>query len=105
MTVTKIRSNASAVKGLLEGDKEFLKPLIQATLQEVLEADMTEALGAEKGERTEGRLGYRSGYYGRSLMTRICKLELRVPQDLGGRFSTGMDRSWTCRGAKIKEAV
>jgi hypothetical protein len=36
MTVTKIRSNASAVKGLLEGDKEFLKPLIQATLQEVL---------------------------------------------------------------------
>src|SRR5512132_2078313 len=49
---------------------------------------MTEALGAEKGERTAGRLGYRSGYYGRTLITRVGKLELRVPQDREGRFST-----------------
>jgi len=49
---------------------------------------MSEALGAEKSERTGGRLGYRSGYYGRTLITRIGKLELRVPQDRGGRFST-----------------
>jgi putative transposase len=57
-------------------------------LQEVLEAEMTEALGAEKGERASGRQGYRSGYYGRTLITRIGKLELRVPQDRSGRFST-----------------
>jgi hypothetical protein len=49
---------------------------------------MTEAVGAEKGERTEGRLGYRSGYYPRALITRVGKIELRVPQDRGGRFST-----------------
>jgi transposase-like protein len=59
-------------------------------LQEVLEAEMTEALGAEKGERTSGRQGYRSGYYGRTLITRVGKLELRVPQDRSGRFSTGL---------------
>jgi transposase-like protein len=88
MTVTKIRSDVSAVKQLLASDKEFLKPLIQAALQEVLEAEMTEALGAEKGERTEGRLGYRSGSYGRSLITRVGKIELKVPQDRQGRFST-----------------
>jgi putative transposase len=88
MTVTKIRPNLSAVKELLRNDREFLKPLIQATLQEVLEAEMTEALGAEKGERSESRLGYRSGYYSRFLITRIGKLELRVPQDRQGRFST-----------------
>jgi hypothetical protein len=57
-------------------------------LQEVLEAEMTEALGAEKGERASGRQGYRSGYYGRTLITRVGKLELRVPQDRTGRFST-----------------
>ena len=57
-------------------------------MQEVLEAEMTEALGAEKGERTPARLGYRSGYYGRTLITRVGKLELRVPQDRDGRFST-----------------
>jgi putative transposase len=48
---------------------------------------MTEALGRPK--RTHGRpLGYRSGYYGRSLITRVGKLELRIPQDRSERFST-----------------
>src|SRR5262245_49739907 len=41
-----------------------------------------------KGERVEGRLGYRSGHYSRSLVTRIGKIELRVPQDRQGRFSS-----------------
>jgi transposase-like protein len=88
MTVTKIRSKASPVKELLSEDREFLKPLIQTALQEVLEAEMSDALCAEKGERTQVRLGYRSGYYTRFLITRIGKLELRVPQDRQGRFST-----------------
>ncbi len=48
MTVTKIRSNTPPVKELLARDKDFLKPLIQATLQEVLEAEMTEALGGAR---------------------------------------------------------
>jgi putative transposase len=49
---------------------------------------MTEAVGATKGERRPTRLGYRAGYYGRTLVTRVGKLELRVPQDREGRFST-----------------
>src|SRR6516164_3283378 len=49
---------------------------------------MTDALGAAKGERTAGRNGYRSGYYGRNLITRVGKLELRVPHDRTGQFST-----------------
>src|SRR5207342_3882222 len=35
-----------------------------------------------------GRQGYRSGYYERRLITRVGVLELRVPQDREGRFST-----------------
>jgi putative transposase len=54
----------------------------------VLEAEMTEVLGAAKSARTTGRNGYRSGYYGRSLITRVGKLELRIPQDRSGQFST-----------------
>ena len=57
-------------------------------MQEVLEAEMTEALAAAKSERKVGRHGYRSGYHGRSLITRAGKLELRIPQDRPGRFST-----------------
>jgi putative transposase len=49
---------------------------------------MAEAVGGQKGERVERRLSYRSGYYARSLITRVGKLELRVPQDRNGRFST-----------------
>ena len=74
------------VKALLAGDEEFLRAVMRTALQEVLEAEMTEALGAGKSERTASRLGYRSG--GRTLITRIGKLELRVPQDRAGRFST-----------------
>jgi putative transposase len=62
--------------------------MVQAMVQATLEAEMTAALGAEKGERTNGRLGYRSGYYPRALITRVGTLELRVPQDRDGRFST-----------------
>ena len=88
MTGKKVKSGTIDVKALLAGDEEFLRALVRTALQEVLEAEMTEALGAEKGERTAGRLGYRSGHYGRTLITRIGKLELRVPQDRAGRFST-----------------
>jgi transposase-like protein len=83
-----LRPSLEEVKALLATDQDFLRPLVQAVLQELLEAEMTEALGAEKGERTPARVGHRSGYYGRTLVTRVGKLELRVPQDRAGRFST-----------------
>ena len=59
---------------------------MQTAIEEVLEAEITETLGAEKGERTAGRQGNRSGYYSRTLIARVGKLELRVPQDRSGRF-------------------
>jgi transposase-like protein len=65
-----------------------LREIVQDLLQEMLEGEMTEALGAGKSERSEGRIGYRSGHYNRTLITRVGKLELRVPQDRDGRFST-----------------
>lgn len=76
------------VKEILAEDQDLWKALMTATLQQTLEAEMDEALAAEKSERTEHRLGYRSGYYGRGLITRIGKIELRVPQDRQGRFRT-----------------
>jgi putative transposase len=84
------KGNRSAVdwKAVMEGQADFLKPLVQEVVQQVLEAEMLEAVGAERHERTEGRQGYRSGYYRRGLVTRVGKLELRVPQDRQGRFST-----------------
>src|SRR3954465_1971719 len=88
MTKKQGKSGTIDVKALLATDEEFLRALVRTALQEVLEAEMTEALGAEKGERAADGQGYRSGYYGRTLITRVGKLELRVPQDRAGRFST-----------------
>jgi putative transposase len=88
MTRKKVRPNETSVKALLKGDEDFLRTLVQEVVRQVLEAEMEEAVGAGKGERTEQRLGYRSGYYSRTLVTRVGKLELRVPQDRQGRFRT-----------------
>jgi putative transposase len=88
MTKRKGKTGQIDVKELLERDKDFLQVALQALLQAALEAEMSEAIGAEKGERTEARLAYRSGYYPRSWVTRVGTLELRVPQDRAGRFST-----------------
>ena len=76
------------VRQILDEDPDLLKTIISEALQQALEAEMDETVGAEKSERTPNRMGYRSGYYGRSLVTRVGKIELRVPQDRQGRFRT-----------------
>lgn len=86
--MTRKQNNAKELdwKALLAEQQDFLRPLVQEIILQVMEAEMNEALGAGKSERTPNRVGYRSGYYNRTLITRVGKLELRVPQDRDGRF-------------------
>ncbi len=88
MTRRKDSAKEADWKQVLVGQEDFLRGLIQQVVQQVLETEMEEVLGAGKSERTGTRVGYRSGYYGRTLMTRVGKLELRIPQDRQGRFRT-----------------
>jgi putative transposase len=88
MTKPEGRPALATVKDLLAANPDGLREIVRAVMQELLEAEMTDALQAAKGERTPTRLGYRAGYYTRTLVTRVGKLELRVPQDRDGRFST-----------------
>jgi putative transposase len=88
MTRKSDKQNAPDLKALMVQNHDMMQPLMQWLLQEVLEQEMTDTLGAAKGERSEGRQGYRSGYYPRRLVTRVGTMELRVPQDRQGRFST-----------------
>src|SRR5271155_3386354 len=55
MTASKHKAERIDLKALAGNDREFLRQLIRTTLQEVLEAEMTEALAAAKSERTVGR--------------------------------------------------
>ncbi len=84
----KVRKWSEEFRKALSEDRDLLKTIIEETLQEVLEGEMEEALQACKSERTETRLGYRAGYYSRTLVTRVGKVDLRVPQDRQGRFRT-----------------
>lgn len=88
MTEKQSKAGKIDVQALLEQDGDYMRAVVSAIVEATLEAEMTATLGAEKGERTQARLGYRSGYYTRSLVTRVGTLELRVPQDRDGRFST-----------------
>ena len=49
------------LKGLLARDEDFVRAAVEALVQAALEAEMTEAIGAAKGERSETRLSHRSG--------------------------------------------
>jgi uncharacterized membrane-anchored protein len=59
MTKTESKTASAAVKDILLSNPDGLHEVIRAVMQEVLEAEMDEALGATKGERTPERLGYR----------------------------------------------
>jgi transposase-like protein len=84
--------NGSELGGLAQAvlldDPGFLRGIVERALQAVLEEEMTAHLGAARYERGEGRTGYRNGHKPRTLTTRVGAVELRVPQDRDGTFST-----------------
>ncbi len=82
------RSDAESVQGVLLDDPGFLREIVEKVVQRMLEAEMTEHVGAAPYERVEGRTGQRNGYKPRALRTRVGTLNLAVPQDREGTFST-----------------
>jgi len=73
--------------GLLTG-KDGLAKLVETVLNQVLEAQAADAIGAERYERSDERQSYRNGHRTRTLYTRVGPLTLRVPQTRDGSFST-----------------
>jgi putative transposase len=72
----------------LTDDPSFLEEIVRRALQQILEAQMTAHVGAAPYERTDERRGQRNGYKRRTLRTRVGTLNLLVPQDREGTFST-----------------
>ncbi len=68
-------------------DQAYAK-LMEAILNQVLQAESTEQLGAENYERSGDRLDYRNGTRIRTLTTRIGKIELKVPRHRNTPFKT-----------------
>ena len=71
-----------------EAGRDWLRDLVEWLYQEMLEMEFTEHVGAAPYERTADRRGYRNGYRDRQLHTRVGTVNLHVPRDRDGTFST-----------------
>lgn len=87
MAAVELNLTDEQLQALLSGERG-LAAVLQAVLNRVLEAEMTEHLGAAPHERTSSRRGHRNGYYERDLTLRVGTIELRVPRDREGTFRT-----------------
>lgn len=86
MTHYQVTLDEQTLQRLFTSDRQ-LAQLLEAILNQVLEAQVGEQLHAERYERTTERQGYRNGYKPRQLTTRVGALTLRVPQVREGGFS------------------
>ena len=89
MTRLKDSQRSQEIQALVN-DSDFLKDLVQNFLQQYLETEITEFLGAAPYERVKKRKGHRNGYKPRMLRTRVGTLNLLVPKDREGRFQTSL---------------
>ena len=82
------RMTADEVVGyLLEGEGlDFLRESLAWVCQQLMEAEVSEFVGAERGERTPERLTHRNGYRQRRWQTRAGELELAIPKLRRGSY-------------------
>jgi len=80
--------------GLFGDQPDNLKHLVESLCQQVLEAEITEHLGAEAHQRTPERRGHRNGYKPRALKTRLGTLQFSVPQSRDSSFSSRLFDSY-----------
>ncbi len=87
MTDYEIKLPEELLSSLMSENTGFAQ-LLGSVLNQVLEAQATEQIGADRYERNADRGGYRNGVRTRVLYTRVGPVTLRVPQLRDGAFST-----------------
>ena len=78
-----IASNELKTAGDVE---DALKNLFKDTLQEMLNAELTEHLGYEKNEYTENSDNYRNGYSSKTVHSSQGDIKINIPRDREGSF-------------------
>jgi transposase-like protein len=87
---------------LVAQDRDLLKELVKEARPDPAGED-DRLLGAGPNERSVARARYRAGYYERGLITRVDKIELRVPRDRNGGFSTALFERFQCSEKALVE--
>jgi hypothetical protein len=78
----------SALASLLDGSTagELIPELARHGLQQLIELEVAALLAADRHERTEELLGYRTGSRSRLLTTQVGDIPLAIPQLRAGSF-------------------
>lgn len=92
MTQLNFTLDSEIIKGVftLDGRNDAIAKLMEQIINQVLDAQATEAIGAKPYERTDDRTAYRNGHRTRQMKTRIGTMELSVPRLRNGEFSTDL---------------
>lgn len=90
MALTRKSMARAAEQQLVTETTDVLRPLVRQLLQETLETEFTQFLGAQPHERTVTRRGWRNGTRARRYTTRVGTLELQVPRDRAGLFQPAL---------------
>jgi len=73
-------------KVLRDEHADVIRESVRAVAQEIMEAEVSELIGAERGERTEDRATHRNGYRARRWDTRAGEIELQIPKLRQGSY-------------------
>jgi putative transposase len=65
---------------------DVIRESVKAVAQEIMEAEISELIGAERGERSEDRATHRNGYRPRRWDTRAGEIELQIPKIRQGSY-------------------
>jgi putative transposase len=69
--------------------RDQIRGAVQVVMEEIMLEELTQFLGAQWGETTPDRKGYRNGSYSRDLATASGQIQdLKVPRDRAGEFHT-----------------
>src|SRR4051812_2870696 len=71
---------------LREEHGDVIRESVRAVAQELMEAEVSELIGAAHGERTEDRATHRNGYRPRRWDTRAGEIELQIPKIRQGSY-------------------
>jgi transposase-like protein len=78
---------AEVVREVLRDEHaDVIRESVRAVAQELMEAEISELIGAERGERTEDRATHRNGYRTRRWDTRAGEIELQIPKIRQGSY-------------------
>ncbi len=79
---------------------------VRVLIEQVMCEELNQCVGAEWGECTPDRKGYRNGYYQRDLLTSTGRIEdLSVPRDREGQFHTQVFERYNRYEPEVAEAL